>query len=302
MKAFAAILIVIAVIFTACGGDGESFTDEVGGGGDLKITEQGAYHDAIDDTPAVDPIERDEAYLAVAKALSAPYVTEAIGPLEYTMRFETGDYADFVVTGIFPDPSGEGEKEAYFTISQTASGYWILDDPVIPEFTNVELNRRAVVERAAQEELERQAKIQELSSILEAFDLLKLDVVNAYPIPDTREQYPGTDGVAFNLVVENPTPFKYEVDYRIDWTEMQRDSNHPRCWRDYESTFEKYETGVEEVPPQTTVEILVEETVGYISFCDDVTLENVRSSITKINGSSKERIQEELTGLQTSPK
>lgn len=300
MKVFALGLIVfIAAFVVACsGGEEDSFRqypspvmgedpaessldDQITQDG-VVLTEQGACHDAIDNTPAADPIKRDEGYLAVAKALSASYLTEAVSSLDYTMRFKTGDYADFVVVGIFTDPSGEGEKEAYFSISKVPLGCWILDDTVIPDFTRDERNYRRDLER-----------IEEYKAALAVFDTITVSVVSAEV---TADQWFETKN--FVIQIDNPTNQDHEVDYLLQWTVTSEDS---RC-----GNPEDEKRGRENVAASSTVSVEVESVTnlfGSFRYCGNPSLEKARVAVARVDGYVREKVEQRLADLQsqTSP-
>ena len=299
MKIIVAFLAAISlVLVVACSGGEEDFLGQdpssgVGenpvenspdaqiSAGGVVLTEQGAYHDAIDNTPAADPIQRDEAYMAVAKALSTPYLTEAVGPLDYTMRFETGDYADFVVTGIFSDPTGEGEKEAYFTISRKTSEYWILDDPVIPSFTTAERNYRWNLE-----------KIEEYTDALELFEIITPTLISAVPDYD-RTTTPISLTRIFVVEVDNPTSMPRQVRIQVEWEEK---SSNPRC------VSSEKESKLADIEASATTLVDIEEW-SWSGRCPDITFANTQVWISWIDNYEKDSTKEKLEKLQsqTSP-
>ena len=312
MKAFAAILIGFTAVFSACGGDDEQSIFDGSGvdeGADnqvsvngVTLTEQGAYHDAIDMTPAIDPAVRDAAYLAVARALAEPYLPKPNQNLIYQIRWvESDGVASIKVSGIFPDPSGEGEKETDFRIRQTSAGYWILGDSIDLEFSNAELSQRRAVEREAENDQERQVNLAKLAKIQEGFDSISFEFIGWEPIPDPNGR-PGAEGFIVRLAVNNPTQQAHQIKYRLDWSGTVSQATGEKCWGDYyEWTSDYYDLFDTEVQAATQVILEVEpyQSTAYSGrICDDVRIEYQGAVAQQVDGYSQERLQRELAENQ----
>ncbi|OGY25160.1 MAG: hypothetical protein A2Z11_00030 [Candidatus Woykebacteria bacterium RBG_16_43_9] len=259
-------------------------------GGVVVTEERGACHDAIDFTPAIDPAERDDAYLTVARALaeSKPYLDRPYRNVIYDLVWAEDDgVANISITGIFPDPSGEGEKSATFRIRRSVAGCWYLGDAIELKFTNRELNRRRALE-----------KIEEYKAALAMFDQVNATLILA-------EAFVGTSCCPYSLIrrfevqLENSSDESHEVGYAVEWEEVSAD---PRCVKSDKEARTEIVSASSTISPEP----IEEENwigLGLSGKCQDVSLEEVHVSVIEVDGYNKAEIEQELEELEelTSP-
>jgi hypothetical protein len=305
MKVFAPLAVLFALLLAACAGSGDDggFLNSDQPAADVVIGDSGAvYHDAIDSSPAADPDEREAAYFEVAGRLASDSIPESSRDLRYELVWEEAidGNARIQITGYFQEGGQWLEERADFQMTRTAGGTWILENEVVFDLTQDQKRLQQATVVAAEEEAQRQEEIVLLTAVLEAFDSIVAEVAEPEIIPDPDR--PGVDGFKFHLGFDNPTTSEHSLDYRIDWVEVKSNAEGPKCWREYESRGASYEVGSEEIPASTAVSIEVEPLSGYdLMHCDGLRIEDVRVSVTQIDGYEREKAEARLVQLQTSP-
>jgi len=302
MKTIVALIVLFALvaIFAACSSDDN-------GGFLAEDVNEGVSDERIGQNPAALSADREEAVREVAEKLFADSIPQPSQDIDYGDALEdvVRGVAVVLVTGEFLEDGQWLEKFAEVKLARTSGGNWIITNDPIFDLTIEERGRQREITEQAEKEARHQAEIAKLNRIAEAFDQVSMSVTSVEKIPDSNDPEDGIGGLRFHLQVENPTDSSHHLGYVVEWTQITFSPSTSVCSPDRRPVREREVESpwsVEVLPNTVTEEEMEPSNTGFFhQVCIDATIEDAAVSINKIDGYGRDRLEEELADLQTSP-
>ncbi len=280
-----------------------SFDDQISADG-VVLTEEGAYHNAIDFSPAPTRAEREPAYFQVATALTASVFNRPTRDLSYELVWEEvrDGNARVSIVGMSEENGEWIERQADFRITRMPSGSWILKDEAKFEKTVHQRGLERQEQKKIEDEIQRQQEIAKWAGLLDTFDQIKVSVSAPEKIPASNPEE-GTFGLRFLVTIDNPTSESHTVSYDINWEGESFSPNSGACRPDYRDRRPTKDSvllsGSEKVGSGETV--VVEKEESFLAYCFDVEVHSYEVVLERINNYTRGWVEEKLAELQTSP-
>ena len=283
--------LALMVLAAACGSDnGDGFIDG-GGGGDGG------------DGPAPFPEQREGPLIDLARSYVDPQLPVPNQDVVYDVRYEDpGRAAEVVVTGLFADEGPWLEKQAEVGFSY-ADGEWVVRGWTGFYLTEDEEGRQQELATEATAEAGNQARIEELTGTLEAFDKIVVSDPKVEKISSAGDIEEGWfEGLRFLINVENPTDNPHRIEYDVKWGGESFSPTTDACPPNY-----REREPFDELQAQVIVEVgALENKVGEFQtfepgFCVDYDIKYAETIVTSIDGyTGKGQVEAEIKQLQTS--